>query len=50
MPPDTHSCHFIEARVHRYADGRLALFHGARKLANYARDGQRQGTDGPRAA
>ena len=26
-------------RVHRYPDGRLAVFHGPRKLADYEPDG-----------
>ena len=26
-------------RVHRYPDGRLAVFHGPRKLAEYEPDG-----------
>ena len=41
IPAQTHRCHFIKARVrvHRYPDGRLAVFHGPRKLADYESDG-----------
>ncbi len=41
IPAQTHRCHFIKARVrvHRYPDARLAVFHGPRKLAQYAPDG-----------
>ncbi len=42
IPADRHRCHYVKARVHvhRYADGRLAVFHGPRKLADYNREGQ----------
>ena len=41
IPAQTHRCHFIKARVrvHRSPDGRLAVFHGPRKLAEYEPDG-----------
>ena len=41
IPAHTHRCHFIKARVrvHRYPEGRLAVFHGPRKLAEYESDG-----------
>ena len=41
IPVQTHRHHFIEVRVwvHRYPDGRLAVFHGPRKLADYEPDG-----------
>ena len=41
IPVQTHRCHFIKVRVrvHRYPDGRLAVFHGPRKLADYEPDG-----------
>ena len=41
IPAQSHRCHFIKARVrvHRYPDGRLAVFHGPRKLADYEPDG-----------
>lgn len=42
IPADRHRCHYIKAkvRVHRYLDGRLAIFHGPRKLADYSAEGQ----------
>ncbi len=41
LPAQTHRRHFIKARVrvHRYPDGRLAVFHGPRRLADYECDG-----------
>ena len=44
-PARTHRCHFIKARVRvqRYPDGRLAVFHGPRKLAEYESDGSSGG-------
>ncbi len=35
IPADHRRCHYVKAkvRVHRYANSRLALFHGPRKLA-----------------
>ena len=41
IPADRHRCHYVKARVrvHRYADGRLAVFHGPRKLADYNHEG-----------
>ena len=40
-PAHTHRYHFVKARVrvHRYPDGRLAVFHGPRTLADYEPDG-----------
>ena len=37
IPADRHRCHYVKAkvRVHRYPSGRLAIFHGPRKLAIY---------------
>lgn len=37
IPSDRHRCHYVKAkvRVHRYQDGRLAVFHGPRQLAAY---------------
>ncbi len=37
IPADRHRCHYVKARVrvHRYTDGRLAVFHGPRPLARY---------------
>ena len=42
IPADRHRCHYVKARVrvHRYADGNLAVFHGPRKLACYNREGK----------
>ena len=43
IPAQTYRCHFIKVRVrvrvHRYPDGRMAVFHGPRKLADYEPDG-----------
>jgi transposase len=37
IPADRHRHHYVKAtvRVHEYPDGRLAVFHGPRKLADY---------------
>ena len=42
IPADRHRCHYVKAkvRVHHYADGNLAVFHGPRKLAEYNREGK----------
>ncbi len=42
IPADRHRCHYVKAsvRVHRYANGNLAVFHGPRKLAGYDREGK----------
>ena len=41
IPPDKYRCHYVRAkvRVHHYLDGRLAIFHGPRKLAVYDAQG-----------
>ena len=41
VPAQAHRRHFIKVRVrvHRYPDGRLAVFHGPRKLADHDSDG-----------
>lgn len=41
IPADRHRHHYVKARVrvHEYPDGRLAVFHGPRRLATYAPDG-----------
>jgi hypothetical protein len=41
IPEQRHRRHFVKAtvRVHDYPDGRLALFHGLRWLADYHPDG-----------
>jgi transposase len=37
IPADRHRMHYVKVkvRVHRYPNGRLAIFHGPRKLADY---------------
>jgi hypothetical protein len=37
LPADRYRCHYVKAkvRVHSYLDGRLAVFHGPRRLADY---------------
>lgn len=42
IPADRHRCHYVKARVrvHRYANGDLAVFHGPRKLADYTAQGK----------
>jgi transposase len=42
IPADKHRCHYVKARVrvHAYADGTCAVFHGPRKLASYDTDGR----------
>ena len=41
IPAQSYRCHFLKARVrvHRYPDGRMAVFHGPRRLADYESDG-----------
>ena len=41
IPPDQYRMHYVKVkvRVHRYLDGRLAVFHGPRKLAEYDEKG-----------
>jgi hypothetical protein len=41
IPEQRHRRHFVKAtvRVHKYPDGRLAIFHGPRRLADYEADG-----------
>lgn len=41
IPESRHRRHFVKAklRVHEYADGALALFHGPRQIAAYDADG-----------
>ena len=40
IPEQRHRRHFVKAnvRVHEYPDGRLAIFHGPRRLADYEAD------------
>ncbi|MBW1678219.1 MAG: ISNCY family transposase [Deltaproteobacteria bacterium] len=42
IPPDKHRYHYVKTRVrlHEYADGTYAVFHGPRKLAQYNDQGQ----------
>jgi len=42
LPADRHRCHYVKAkvRVHEYPNGRLAVFHGPRRLADYSADGK----------
>ncbi|MCX7626807.1 MAG: hypothetical protein N2Z69_00075, partial [Methylophilaceae bacterium] len=42
IPQDRHRLHDVKVkvRVHRYVDGRLAIFHGPRCLARCDADGQ----------
>lgn len=42
IPADRHRMHYVKVkvRVHRYPDGRLALFHGPRRLADYDPQGR----------
>ena len=42
LPVAEHRCHFVKAkvRVHLYADGNLAVFHGPRRLADYTSAGK----------
>lgn len=41
IPPDRHRHHYVKARVmvHEYPDGRMAIFHGPRRLAAFSEDG-----------
>lgn len=51
IPADRHRCHYVKAkvRVHRYANGDLAVFHGPRKLADYGHEGKTR-TQNPKQA
>jgi hypothetical protein len=42
IPADQHRCHYVKAKVTvlRYSDGKLAILHGPRKIANYDKAGQ----------
>ncbi len=52
IPAAEHRCHFVKAkvRVHRYPEGRLALFHGPRRLADYSPEGRLIANDLKQAA
>lgn len=45
IPKDNYRCHYnkVKVRVHYYANGQLAIFHGPRKLAEYDNKGQLKG-------
>ena len=47
LPADKHRCHYVKAKVevHRYPDGRLAVFHGPRKLSDYTAEGKEAGKE-----
>jgi len=42
IPADQHRCHYVKAKVIvlRYPDGKLAILHGPRKIAQYDKAGQ----------
>ncbi|MCF8054910.1 MAG: hypothetical protein K9K75_06840 [Deltaproteobacteria bacterium] len=42
IPPDQYRCHFVRvnAMVHYYIDGTMAIFYGPSKLAHYDSDGK----------
>lgn len=42
IPADKHRCHYVKTnvRLHRYENGRMAVFHGPRRLADYDEDGK----------
>ena len=42
IPSNDYRCHYVKVkvRVHRYPDGKMAIFHGPRKLAEYTVTGQ----------
>lgn len=42
IPQDSARLHYVKVkvRVHRYADGKLSVFHGPRKLATYDSEGE----------
>jgi hypothetical protein len=52
LPPSPARAHYVKARVkvHAYADGELAIFHGPRLLARYDRDGALTGSRDVKAA
>ncbi len=52
IPEDRHRHHYVKARVRvcEYPDGRLAVFHGPRRLATYGADGRQEQEKGKQAA
>ena len=52
IPEDRHRHHYVKARVrvHEYPDGRLAIFHGPRRLAVYDANANQEGENDKQAA
>jgi hypothetical protein len=52
IPSGKHRCHYVKAkvRVHRYCNGRMAIFHGPRKLCVYDTQGKEIKGDNKAAA
>ena len=52
IPQQRHRHHYVKARVrvHEYPDGTLAVFHGPRRLARYAANGDPIDDTNPKAA
>lgn len=52
IPRDEYRCNYIrvKVRVHCYADGSMAVFHGPRKLADYDLKGQLKGKEKEKTA
>jgi hypothetical protein len=46
LPMDKHRCHYVKAKgeVHRYPDGRMAVFHGPRRLFDCTAEGKEMKT------
>ncbi len=44
IPADQYRCHYVRVKVwvHKYSDGRMAIFHGPRKLSLYDAEGNVQ--------
>jgi hypothetical protein len=42
LPANRHRCHYVKTKVeaHRYPDGRMAVFHGQRKLPDCTAEGK----------
>ena len=45
IPADRYRCHYVRVKVwvHKYTDGKMAIFHGPRKLSTYDTKGNVQG-------
>ena len=52
IPADRYRCHYVKAKVSvlRRLDGSLAIYHGPRRLAEYAPDGRLRPADWKAAA